>query len=164
MEQTKSFAEMVRGCWKEWGGEELLTPNATDAFVLGSMLVEIENFARLPAWKRRPTEWYARQMIWYGVRYKPSGWTPDPITTARRMELSRTIRRLDKNGFLNRRTEDRRDRISHLRFTPGGLSLALDLAGDQVDFDVVRDGLNLTEWGNSSSSLSHLPDQSTWMT
>lgn len=147
MQDARPLDERIKSYWDECGGAELLTPRDLDRFVLESLLREIEKFGRLPEWRRRLTNPEAEQMILRGVRYKPSRWTSEAITPARRVQLSRTIRRLDATGLVTRLTERGRDRVSCLQFTTGGLSLALNLADGAVNFDAVIDGLDLTDWG-----------------
>ena len=54
--------------------------------------------------------------------------------------------RLERDGYVTRITEPRRDRITHLRPTLNGLMWAFR-ASPATDIDIVVTALRRTEWG-----------------
>jgi hypothetical protein len=82
-----------------------------------------------------------------GIPYAPSKWDDVPLSDAQRQAYSRAAIQLQQYGLLERITESRRDRVTHVRLTPNGLRLALQLAGPDADRSAVAEGLRRTNWG-----------------
>lgn len=90
---------------------------------------------------------YFHAMASVGVPYCPRAWLGRVLSSAERMAYSRATRRLAIAGQVERIMQCRRDRVTHLRPTPLGLSTALALAGDEADRGAIREGLARTLWG-----------------
>jgi hypothetical protein len=82
-----------------------------------------------------------------GIPYAPAKWDAAPLSDAERQACSRATLQLQGLGLLERITEPRRDRVTHVRPTASGLRLALQLAGPDADRLAIREGLGLTTWG-----------------
>lgn len=118
--------------------------------LLQIILAEIETFADLSDELLDSNVWYVKEMATVGVPYRPAVWlNRRPLPRDRRQSISRVARRLERHGLVQRITEAKRDRVTHLRPTPAGLWRALALAGAKSDHQAVIRGLRLIYWAGS---------------
>jgi hypothetical protein len=119
----------------------------TDDLLL-CLLDKIAAFGALPEHVLdRRYDTYVQGMIVAGVPYEPAVWLGSPLDGSQRMGLTRLVRRAELAGLLIRVCERDRDRVRNLVPTLAGLQRALDLAGANVDRELVLVGLQRTHWG-----------------
>ena len=117
--------------------------------VLLVLLAEIEAFAEIPQALLDVPVAYAKQMMHMGVPYRPRVWFGGALSPRLRKMCSRGVDRLQRDGLVERITESKRDRVTHLRLTPEGLKRALALAEPDADRAAVVAGLRRTNWGGT---------------
>ncbi len=116
--------------------------------ILLAVLAELEVFSTLDETlfeKGNPYVWNVRHV---GVLYRPAVWFGGPLSASRRKSLTRATRKLTRDGLVDRVTEKRRDRVTHLKLTPNGFSQALQLADQKVEWQQLVDSLAWIEWAD----------------
>jgi hypothetical protein len=80
-----------------------------------------------------------------GVQYQPSVWH-DSLTSRDRKRLSRTAKRLEAAGFLERITEPQRDRVTHIRPMSAALRWLTEAAKGSVNRPALLEGVKRCDW------------------
>ena len=118
-----------------------IEPGAEGQAMILAILEQIAAFSAVPA--RVASN--SRRMRQRGVRFSPCEWFGD-WSVAQRQRYSRTATRLERDGYLVRITERRRNRATHVQPTCYALTWALERE-IVPDLAALTSGLRRTEWG-----------------
>ena len=124
--------------------------SVADAILL-TVLAEIETFAEIPEELFVAPPRYVEQMASLGVPYRPRAWFGGSLPPRLRKVCSRAVDRLEWSGLIERITEPKRDRVTHLRPTQAGLRAALEIAATSADRRAINEALRRTDWGGELS-------------
>ncbi|MFN3297554.1 hypothetical protein [Caldimonas sp.] len=113
--------------------------------MLQAVLGELVAFAGQPDDPLADADRWQWSMRHRGVPYRPDHWHGARLTPAQRMTCSRAVRGMATAGLVERVTEPRRNRVTHLRPTAAGLARAL--AGNDANQTAVTLALRKTDWG-----------------
>lgn len=113
--------------------------------ILLQMLAEIEVFSTIDDLLFETKHPYVPSVRRLGIPYRPAAWFGDPLSGTRRKAISRAAMKLAVWGFIERRTQNRRDRVTHLRLTPTGFRRAFHLA-DKIDLRQLAQSLARIDW------------------
>ncbi len=115
--------------------------------ILLEMLAEIEVFSTIDDLLFETKHPYVRSVQRLGIPYRPAAWFGGPLSGTRRKAISRAAAKLAVWGFVERRTQNRRDRVTHLRLTPRGFRRAFQLA-DKIDLRQLAQSLARIDWAD----------------
>jgi hypothetical protein len=114
--------------------------------VLLQVLAEIEVFSTIDLLfeTKHP---YVEGVQRLGIPYRPAIWFGGPLSGSRRKAISRATTKLAVRGLVKRMTQNRRDRVTHLRLTRAGFRRAIDLAGE-FDLGQMVESLARIDWAD----------------
>ena len=115
--------------------------------VLLHVLAEIEIFSTIDDLLFEMKHPYVQSMQQLGIPYRPAVWFGGPLSGSRRKAISRATMKLALRGLVERMTQRRRDRVTHLRLTRAGFCQAIELAGD-IDWPQLAASLAIIAWAD----------------
>ncbi len=121
--------------------------DADGNLVLLHVLAEIELFSTIDGLLFEMKHPYVEGVQQLGIPYRPAVWLGGPLSGSRRKAVSRATMKLALRGLVERMTQRRRDRVTHLRLTPAGFRLAIELA-DGIDWPQLAASLALIAWAD----------------
>jgi hypothetical protein len=118
----------------------------TEFELLCNMMADIETFIELSDRLQRSDERFVRAIREVGVPYTPSAWKRGNITSAQKMAYTRAVRRLEQSGFIQRISESKRDRTTHVRPTEAAIEFMIDRLGSQINCEQLFGSISRFDW------------------
>lgn len=116
--------------------------------ILLCILAELETFSTIDNGLFESNHPYVRTVQHVGIPYCPGLWFGGPLTGGRRKAISRATMKMARDRQVERITEKRRDRVTHLRLTPSGFKRAMELANGHCELGQLMNSLARIDWSD----------------